>query len=157
MKAPTHFVANEFLKTVACGLNVWGRHYKLGIWEGVTCQGCLATQYTGHLSDREPLHLLCCVEAEVKRIEAWNDGYKSVPSLTPLQILSLANHLVRNRLQADIVRVEAEERLLAAAKALVHLAEEQHAKIAEEWGHSYDSPAEVVAMRAAIAAVEEKL
>ncbi len=73
------------------------------------------------------------VEAEVKRITAWN-GYASEESpcpdicagygvheedgpLCPHQILGLANHLVRNRMQADIVRIEAEEELLKAAKA----------------------------------------
>ena len=59
------------------------------------------------------------IAAEVKRIQAWNYsvgnmGYGKNATLTIDQVVTLANHLVRNRLQVEDARRAA---LLEAAKA----------------------------------------
>ncbi|MFH1485101.1 MAG: hypothetical protein ABIH46_03435 [Chloroflexota bacterium] len=53
------------------------------------------------------------VKAEVRSLTAWNECYHK---LDELEIRSLANHSARNRLTAEMARVEAEEELLVAAK-----------------------------------------
>ena len=86
------------------------------------------------------------VEAEVRSLTAWNECYHK---LDELEIRRLANHSARNRLTAEMARVEAENKLLAAAKRL------------DDWisTNLYIRPGvsgceELVAFRAAIATVE---
>ena len=57
-----------------------------------------------------PEYIEAEVEAEVRRIEAWNNLRSHSHYMTDGAIRSLANHLVRNRLQVEAA-------LLTAAKA----------------------------------------